>query len=86
MTTSEATNDLSRLESRLTALLALGVDARQRELGVRTKDRPVDVLLSDAGLSSKEIARLLGKTDRAVNLVLQAHRAGKASPGRVEGE
>jgi hypothetical protein len=75
MTDSDNAHSLGRLDAKVTALLAMAVDARQRAVGVKTKPRSIDQILFDAGLTAKEIGSLLGKTDRAVNLVLQAGRA-----------
>ena len=69
-----ATSDdrLSQIDSKLTALLALILDGYLRQTGVaKPKDRSIDRILSDAGLSAKTIAGLLGKTERAVHLQLQ---------------
>jgi hypothetical protein len=78
-----ASDDLLRsIDTKLAAILALTLDNHQRQTGVaRPKERSVDKILSDAGLSSATIASLLGKTDRAVNLQLQreaARKSGKA--------
>lgn len=45
----------------------------------RPKPRSIDKLLSDVGLNAQQIAALLGKTDRAVNLVLAGEREKKAA-------
>jgi SOS response regulatory protein OraA/RecX len=69
----------NRLDAKLSALLAIVVDMYLRQTEVaKPKTRSIDKILNDAGLSSSEIARLLGKTDRAVNLQLQKERARKA--------
>jgi hypothetical protein len=76
-----ATNDdrLAQIDSKLTALLALYLDSYLRQWGIaKTKDRSIDQILADAGLSSRQIAGLLGKTQRAVNLQLEA-KAKKSS-------
>lgn len=72
-----ATNDdlLRSIDSKLTALLALYLDSYIQQTGVaQRKDRSIDQLLTDAGLSAATIAGLLGKTDRAVHLQLQRER------------
>ena len=70
---------LKRIDAKLGALLAIQLDQYLRETGVaRPKPRSVDRLLADAGLSPKEIAALLGKTDRAVQLALAKGKKGKA--------
>jgi|GEM_PF-3207617 len=74
MTTRD--DQLQSIDSKLTALLALYLDSYISETGVaQRKDRSVDRLLSDAGLSAGTIAALLGKTERAVHLQLQRERA-----------
>lgn len=73
-----ATNDdlLEQIDSKLTALLALILDAHLRSTEVaRPKERSIDKMLADAGLSAQTIAGLLGKTNRAVNLQLQKERS-----------
>ncbi len=62
---------LNRIDAKLGALLAIALDEYLRETEVaRPKPRSIDRLLTDAGLSTKEIAALLGKTDRAVQLAI----------------
>jgi hypothetical protein len=69
---------LQSIDSKLTALLALYLDSYLVQTGVaRRKDRTIDQLLSDAGLSAATIAGLLGKTDRAVHLQLQNERKAR---------
>lgn len=64
---------LERIDAKLGAILALALDQYLRETGAaRPKPRSVDRLLADAGLNAATIAKLLGKTDRAVRLQLQA--------------
>ncbi len=82
-----ARNDdvLERIDSKLTALLALVLDSYlQGTDSARRRDRSIDRLLIDAGLSPQTVARLLGKTDRAVYLMLQREdekkTQGKATP------
>lgn len=72
-----ATNDdlIRSIDSKLTALLALYLDSYVRTTGIaQRKDRSIDRLLTDAGLSANTIAGLLGKTERAVHLQLQRER------------
>lgn len=66
-------DDLLRsIDAKLSAILTLTVYGYLRETGVgRPKERSVDKMLSDVGLSAQQIAALLGKTDRAVHLQLQ---------------
>lgn len=65
------------LEARLNALLALEIERHLRETGVtKARSRSVDKLLADAGLSTTEIGSIMGKTERAVQLVLQKEKKG----------
>ena len=63
------------IDRKVSALLVLALETHLRAAGLKTKDRTVDRMLSDAGLSTSTIARLLGKTPRAVRAALQKHRA-----------
>jgi IS30 family transposase len=74
-------DDLLRsIDSKLTALLALVLDGYLRETGIaQPKDRTIDRMLTDAGLSARQVAGLLGKTDRAVHISLQREREKKAA-------
>lgn len=66
---------LDSIDTKLGALLALILDAHLRETGIaKPKPRGIDRLLADAGLSPKQIATLLGKTDRAVRMQLAVER------------
>jgi IS30 family transposase len=59
----------SRLESKLNAILAILVDRHLRDTEIaRPKDR---------GLTAKEIAALLGKTERGVHIQLQREASRK---------
>ncbi len=63
---------LRAIEVKISALLALELDARLREdTRSRSKPRALDKLLSDAGLEASEIAPLLGKTPTAVRQALK---------------
>lgn len=65
---------LGKIDAKLSALLALLLDQhlrRQEDARVRPKERSIDRLLRDSGISAADIARLLGKTERAVNLQLK---------------
>jgi hypothetical protein len=80
---------LERIDTKLGALLALVLDAHLRDSGIaKPKERSIDRLLTDAGLSAQTIAAMLGKTDRAVLLALQREReaksAGKKSKGKAQ--
>lgn len=67
------------IDAKLSALLTLVLDGYLRQTGVaRPKERSIDKMLSDVGLSASTIATLLGKTDRAVHLQLAGERAKKA--------
>jgi hypothetical protein len=73
---------LKSIDAKVGALLALTLDSYLRSTGVaKPKLRSVDRLLADAGLTTPAIAKLLGKSDRAVQLQLQG-RAKKAKPKR----
>lgn len=53
------------------AQLTIQVDQYIRETGVaRSKPRSIDKMLSDVGVKTSDIAHLLGKTERAVNMQL----------------
>jgi hypothetical protein len=70
---------LKRIDSKLGALLAISLDEYLRERGTaRSRPRSIDGLLTGAGLTAKETAALLGKTERAVHLVLQGERLARA--------
>lgn len=61
---------LESIEAKLTALLAITVDRYIRETGVATpRPRSIDTLLRDAGLTAQQIADILGKTPRAVQMM-----------------
>jgi hypothetical protein len=79
---------LRSIESKLTAVLALMADSHLRAHGMQRQQRPrsLDRILTDAGLSAREVGKLLSKTERAVHLALQAEKAnpGKAPKRRVE--
>jgi hypothetical protein len=69
-----ATSDdrLAQIDSKLTALLALILDGYLRQTGIaKPKERSIDRILTDAGLSARQIAGLLGKTERAVHKQLE---------------
>jgi len=78
------TNDqlLRSIDAKLGALLTLVLDGYLRETGVaKPKERSVDRMLADVGLSAAMIAQLLGKTERAVHLQLAAPKP-KARKGK----
>lgn len=71
---------LERIDAKLGAILALILDSYLRQTGVaQPKARSVDRLLADAGLNTATIARMLGKTDRAVQLQLQGSAKKKST-------
>ncbi|MGH2727556.1 MAG: hypothetical protein ACRDKS_11360 [Actinomycetota bacterium] len=75
-----ATNDelLTMIDAKLSALLTLVLDAYLRQTGVaRPKERSVDTMLLDVGVPASTIAKLLGKTDRAVHMQVAADREKK---------
>lgn len=83
-----ATNDdvLRSIDAKLSALLTLVLDGYLRQTGVaRPKERSIDKMLSDVGLSAATIATLLGKTERAVHKQLAGERS-KKSGAKAEAE
>jgi hypothetical protein len=72
--------DLMRsIDAKLGAILTLTLDGYLRQTGVaRPKERSVDRMLADAGLSAVTIGKLLGKTERAVHLQLADAQKKKA--------
>jgi hypothetical protein len=71
-TMANSDNQLSQIDAKLTALLALFVDGYVRQTGLaKPKERSIDRILSDAGLSARQIGGLLGKTERAVHKQLE---------------
>ena len=74
---------LQRIDAKLGAMLALLLDSYLRQTGLaQPKPRSVDRLLADAGLNTATIARMLGKTDRAVQLQLQGAAKKEATSKR----
>lgn len=76
--------ELRAIEVKLSALLALELDARlKKDTRARSKPRSLDKLLSDAGLEPAEIAPLLGKTPTAVRQALKKNtRRPRKTPSR----
>ncbi len=73
-----AKEERSYSETLLLAQLTIKVDLYVRETGIaRPKPRSIDKMLSDVGLKTSDIARLLGKTERAVNLQLTVDTKAK---------
>ena len=74
--------DLAMLDQKLSALLVIALDRYIRETGVaKPNPRSVDKMLHDVGIKSKDIAALLGKTERAVNLMLAGDTNNKTKKG-----
>jgi DNA-directed RNA polymerase specialized sigma24 family protein len=74
------------IDAKLGAVLALMLDAHLRQTEIaRPKERTIDELLAAAGVPTQEIARLLGKTDRAVRKQLAGgkKKPRKATPKKV---
>jgi hypothetical protein len=66
---------LETIDAKLGALLALAVEWKLNESSPRKGlSRSLDRLLTDAGISTRETSKLLGKTERAVQLQLQKER------------
>jgi hypothetical protein len=62
---------LKRLDTKLSALLAILVDQHLRDTGLaQPRPRSIDRMLVDVGLTGAEVARLLGKSPQAVSQVL----------------
>ena len=73
---------VSYSETLLLAQLTINVDQYIRDTGIaRPKPRSIDKMLSDVGLKTADIASLLGKTERAVNMQLAVDTKAKKSPG-----
>jgi hypothetical protein len=69
---------LRSIDSKLGALLTITLDNYVRTHNVAgAHPVSIDVMLSNAGLSSNEIATMLGKTPRAVNAAIQSAKAKK---------
>ena len=76
-----------RLEPKVTALLAISVERFLRETGIaKPRPRSIDKMLSDAGLTAREIASVLGKSEQAVYAVLQAAEKKKRPSRRKKAE
>lgn len=84
-TTLEA---LERVETILNSILGIQVDQFLRDSGVgKPRPRSIDRMLADFGLSSVQIAALLGKTRQAVSQALaKDDKAAKASSAKVTPE
>ncbi len=77
-----AKEDRNYSETLLLAQLTINVDQYIRDTGIaRPKPRSIDKMLSDVGLKTADIASLLGKTERAVNMQLAVDTNAKKRPG-----
>lgn len=73
---------LEKINVRLSALLALAVEEKvQSEETDRRRKRSLDRVLRDAGLTTVEIAALLGKTDRAMRKMLEKDTKSLSTTG-----
>lgn len=64
---------LESIDGKLGAILVLLLDSYIRDTEIaKPKLRSVDKMLADAGLTTPQIAALLGKTERAVQMQLAA--------------
>jgi hypothetical protein len=65
---------LASIDAKLGALLALAIDARLggSEQADRRRARSIEALLRDAGLATPAIAKLVGKSDRRVQQILES--------------
>lgn len=73
-----AKDERNYLETISLAQLSIQVDRYIRDTGIaRPKPRSIDKMLSDVGLKTSDIAKLLGKTDRAVNMQIASDNKSK---------
>lgn len=79
---------LDRIEAKVSALLAIQVDRYIRETGIaRPKVRSIDKMLRGVGMLPKDIAALLGKTERAVYLALdEGDKASSKKNAKATGD
>lgn len=70
----DAAGAIRALDAKVSALLAITIDRHLRDFPdvAKLKARTIDKLLVDAGLKPADVAKLLGKTERAVYLQLEA--------------
>lgn len=77
-----AKEERSYVEILLLAQLTIKVDQYIRETGVaRPKPRSIDKMLADVGVKTSDIANLLGKTERAVQMQLATDSKVKKKSG-----
>jgi hypothetical protein len=81
-----AKDDRSYAEIIQLAQLTIEVDQYIRETGIaRPKLRSIDKMLSDVGLKTADIASLLGKTERAVQMQIATEAKARKNPGKEVG-
>ena len=75
---------LRSIDTKLNAILALLAEGHLRAHGSQRQQRArsLDRILTDAGVSAREVGKLLGKTERAVHLALQAEKTGTTKRAR----
>lgn len=75
---------LKKIDTKLAALLAIAIDQHLRSTPelAKPKERSIDELLSGVGMSARDIAALLGKTERAVHLMLEGSRKAVKSTAK----
>jgi hypothetical protein len=75
---------LRSIDTKLNAILALLAEGHLRAYGSQRQQRArsLDRILTDAGVSAREVGKLLGKTERAVHLALQAEKTGTTKRAR----
>lgn len=80
-----AKDEKQYMEKLLLAQLSIEVDKYIRETGVaRPKPRSIDQMLADVGLEPVDIARILGKTERAVYKQLASSDKGAKKTTNIE--
>jgi len=73
-----AKDERNYLETIALAQLTIQVDRYIRETEIaRLKPRSIDKMLSDVGLKKADIAKLLGKTERAVQMQIASDNKSK---------
>jgi hypothetical protein len=73
-----AKDERNYLETIALAQLTIQVDRYIRETEIaRLKPRSIDKMLSDVGLKTADIAKLLGKTERAVQMQIASDNKSK---------
>jgi DNA-directed RNA polymerase specialized sigma24 family protein len=80
MATSEPDPAAPDLAAVAAAILALLVDERESRIANDPDARKTESLLDEAGLTSGQIANLLGKSPGAVRMAISRHRASAAKP------